>query len=369
MVTTLADVLPAVAGSVGVPVRATPLDLPPTRRAVVVLVDGLGHTLLERRRGHAPFLRAQAPHTIAVPCGFPTTTATSMATFGTGLHPGTHGLLGYDVLDPGRDVVFNELSWEDGPTPEQWQPHPTIFERLAADGVAVTRIGPGFFDGSGLTRAALRGGSFTAAKSLGDRVEATVAAIWASTRAVVYLYWGEVDKVGHVHGCNSWQWGDELETIDRALGELRERLPRDCSLTVTADHGMVDVPPAGRVDVATTPGLADGIRHVAGEARALQLHCLPGATTDVAATWRSVLGAGADLLTREEAVLRGLFGPVAPGLERRIGDLLVLSAPGRCVVDSRRHRPDLIALIGLHGSLTTDETLVPVVHLPAPAVA
>ena len=94
MVTTLADVLPAVAGSVGVPVRATPLDLPPTRRAVVVLVDGLGHTLLERRRGHAPFLRAQAPRTIAVPCGFPTTTATSMATFGTGQHPGTHGLLG-----------------------------------------------------------------------------------------------------------------------------------------------------------------------------------------------------------------------------------------------------------------------------------
>lgn len=62
-------------------------------------------------------------------------------------------------------------------------------------------------------------------------------------------------------------------------------------------------------------------------------------------------------------MLHGLFGPVAPGLERRIGDLLVLSAPGRCVVDSRRHRPDLIALIGLHGSLTTDETLVPVVHL------
>lgn len=45
-------------------------------------------------------------------------------------------------------VVFNELTWEDGPTPEQWQPYPTILDRLAADGVAVTRIGPGFFDGS-----------------------------------------------------------------------------------------------------------------------------------------------------------------------------------------------------------------------------
>jgi hypothetical protein len=57
---------------------------------------------------------------------------------------------------------------------------------------------------------------------------------------------------------------------------------------------MVDVPARRQgLDVATTPGLADGIRHVAGEARALQLHCLPGATTDVAATWRSVLASRA----------------------------------------------------------------------------
>lgn len=366
----LADVLPGVATSIGVPLpdRGLPA-LPPAGSAVVVLVDGLGANLLTRRRGHAPFLRTLTDHTVAVPCGFPTTTATSMATFGTGLHPGTHGLMGYEVLDPRRDVVFNELTWEDGPPPEQWQPHQTVFEAAQGSGVAVTRIGPGFFDGSGLTRAALRGGAFTAADSLQQRVDVAVAAVRSTPRALVYLYWGEVDKAGHVHGCESWQWGEEVEAVDGALRQLRERLPATCSLTVTADHGMVDVPPEGRLDLAHTPGLPDGIRHVSGEPRALQLHCLPGARDDVQAAWRAVLGARAEVMTREEAVRRGLFGPVEKALLPRIGDLLVLSAPGHSVVDSRRHRPQLINLLGVHGSTTPDETLVPVVHLPAPAVA
>ena len=64
---------------------------------------------------------------------------------------------------PGEDRLLNELSWEDGPDPLRWQTQPTVFEAAAADGVAVTSVGPGFFDGSGLTRAALRGGRFRAA--------------------------------------------------------------------------------------------------------------------------------------------------------------------------------------------------------------
>lgn len=377
----LADVLPALATSLGVPEGGASaadaasrsarrsLALPPTRRAVVVLIDGMGHELLLRRRGHAPFLRSLLDRTQSLTAGFPTTTATSMGSFGTGLPSGQHGLLGYEVLDPERDLVFNALSWEDGPVPERWQPHETVFERVAADGVATTRIGPGFFDGSGLTRAALRGGSFVAGRTLQDRVDATVAAVHASDRALVYLYWGDLDKIGHVHGCESWQWGDELESVDRALAQLLERLPHDCSLTITADHGMVDVQPEHRIDIATTPGLADGLRHVAGEPRALQLHSLPGALADVRATWQDVLGERADIVERDTLVAQGLFGAVAPHCLPRIGDLLVLSREGHCVVDSRRHRPELIALIGLHGSTSADEVNVPLVHVPARVVA
>ncbi len=104
----------------------------------------------------------------------------------------------------------------------------------------------------------MRGGAFVAAHSLDDRVDAAVAACRATPRSLVYVYWGELDKVGHVHGCQSWEWGEELARIDEAVRRLAERLPGDAVLVVTADHGMVDVAFEDRVDLAYEPELAPG---------------------------------------------------------------------------------------------------------------
>jgi hypothetical protein len=266
---------------------------------------------------------------------------------------------------PDEDRLLNELSWDNGPDPRVWQPSQTVFERAAADGMAVTRIGPGFFDGSGLTNAALRGGTFKAARSLEGRVDSALEAVRASKRALVYLYWGELDKVGHVHGCQSWEWGDELELIDRSIARLVAGVPSDTAVYVTADHGMVDAPHALRIDLAHDAELAMGVRHVGGEARALQLYCQPGATDDVLATWRERVGARAWVLTRGEAVAHNLFGAVSERVLPRIGDVIVAMRDNFAIVDSRTARPELLALLGLHGSLTPEEVAIPLLHVVA----
>lgn len=374
----LADVLPAVAAALGVGVR-TPdgspprLELAEARAAVVVLVDGLGDHLLRRRGGHAPYLRRLAAGGAsvgrwAVQVGFPTTTATSMGTFGTGELPGSHGLVGLDVLDPGRDVLFNELAWDPEVDPHVWQPVPTVFEQLARAGVEVVRIGPRFFDGSGLTEAALRGGRFVAGESLSERVDAAVEALHRSrrlrgsaARCLVYLYWGDVDKAGHVFGSDSWEWGESLAHVDGALRELVRRVGPQTLLVVTADHGMVDVAMSDRLDLAAEPDLAAGVRHVGGEPRAVQLYCHPGAAADVAAAWHERLGTSMEIILRDDAVRAGWFGPVATHVLPRIGDVIAVARDPVAVVDSRTARPELLRLIGLHGARTAEESLVPVV--------
>lgn len=362
--------LPAVATSLAVPGLAKGGDRPlrPARRTVVVLVDGLGAQLLARRGGHAPFLRRlmQDPESaMTIDCGFPSTTATSMGTFGTGQLAGGHGLVGYEAYDPDTDTVFNELSWEDGPPPHRWQPSPTVFEAAQDAGVAVTRIGPGFFDGSGLTEAALRGGRFVAAKNLAARVDATVTAVRAQPRSLVYLYWGEIDKIGHVHGCDSLEWVAELEEVDAQLSRLASLLPADTSLHITADHGMVDVPLDARPDIATDPDLDAGVRHVSGEPRCVQLHVRPGALDDVLTTWRTRLGDDALVTTADEAIAAGWFGQVSDTVRPRIGDVIAAMTGPLAVVDSRRHRPELRALLGVHGSITADEVAIPWLTLAA----
>jgi len=359
----LTHVLPAVADALGADVpggtgaRAL-LGLPAAERVCVVLVDGLGYLNLAERGGHAPFLRPLLAAARPLRSTFPSTTATAVAAFGTGRGPGATGMLGYTVRVPATGRLGNLVSWTDMPPAAQWQPHPTVFERLVADGVAVTSVGPARFHGSGLTGAALRGAAYAPAESLGSRVDAVVRSLRAP--GLTYLYWHDVDKTGHHHGWGSWQWGEALAELDSELARLARSLPRDTLLVVTADHGMVDADPARRRDVGTDPVLGAQVATTGGEPRALHLHVTPGTDPAVVADrWRDALGDDAVVRTRDDAVAAGWFGPVEPRVLPVVGDVVVAMTGTATVVDSRTQTPASIALVGVHGSLTAREMLVP----------
>lgn len=388
---TLCDVLPAAATAMGVdlsPWAAVPagadggagevpgagLALPAARHVVVVLVDGLGDVLLRGALAHTPYLRSvladgsQQARVMRLRAGFPSTTATSMASFGTGRPPGAHGMVGFESLDPGTGLPVNHLRWENGPDPHVWQDQPTVFELAHARGARVVRIGPGHFDGSGLTEAALRGGAFAAAAGLDQRVDAAVRAVRETPAggpgALVYVYWGDVDKVGHQAGCGSDAWLAQVEAVDAGLRRLVRGLRKDTLVLVTADHGMVDVPLDQRVDLAHEPDLDAGVRLALGDPRALQLHVEDGAVDDVTAAWRERLAGRMRILTRAEAVAEGLFGAVREVHLPRLGDVVAIATGTVAVVDSRRTRPEFLSMVGQHGALSDAEQLVPLIAVP-----
>src|ERR1700745_1922319 len=70
------------------------LGLPSARRACLLLVDGMGWEQLRAHQAAAPFLSELAFNSRPMTCGFPSTTVTSLASLGTGLPPGEHGMLG-----------------------------------------------------------------------------------------------------------------------------------------------------------------------------------------------------------------------------------------------------------------------------------
>lgn len=355
---TLADLIPSALGALGVASEPNVLELPTARHYVVAMIDGLGWHQLRTHAADAPFLASLLPDAKPITAGVPSTTATSLTSLGTGLAPGAHGVVGYTCRIPGTDRLLNHLSWNTEVEPLRWQPHRTAFERGERAGVAVTSVGPRSFRGSGLTVAGLRGGSYVGADSMGYRCAAAVAASAHSIPSLVYVYEGDLDWTGHQVGCESAAWSHQLATIDRFLERLRAALSRDAVLVVTADHGMVDVPTSHRVDVDADPVLADGVRVVAGEARFRHLYTRPGAVDDVVANWREILGVAALVRSRADAADAGWFGPVAPRVVDRIGDVVVASI-GRTAVESSRTFPAEARLVGLHGSLTAAEMDVP----------
>jgi hypothetical protein len=332
---------------------------PPVRAVVVLLVDGLGWLRLLENLDSAPFLASLVAGAAPLSVGFPSTTATSMATLGTGMPAGRHGLVGYTFVVPGVEGVLNALRWDSPADPLDVQPVPTVFERAADAGVLVAHVAQRSFEGSGLTRAALRGASvYAGAETMGESVQATADCVATSGRVLTYVYTGDLDNVGHVRGSRSAGWGHQLRHVDLLAQQLQAALTPDALLCVTADHGMVDVPAGSRVDFDREPLLRAGVDALGGEPRARHVYAKAGAADDVLAAWRQRLGDMAAVLSRKEAVAAGWFGEVSNRVLARIGDVVVAPTGDGAVVASRIH-PREARLVGYHGSTTPDEVLVP----------
>jgi hypothetical protein len=356
----LGDVVPAVGAALGALGGAarSQLVLPDAPAYVVFLVDGLGHRLLQRYAHAAPYLSALQAGGQPGTSGVPSTTATSLTSLGTGLTPGAHGLVGFTARVPGTDQLLNHLFWDKDIDPLEWQPHATAFSELKAAGVTVTVVNKRAFEGSGLTVAAHRGAEFVGADRVGERIAAAVAAS-AERPSLTYLYDGDLDWTGHKWGVASSQWLMQLSMVDAEAEQLRDALPPEVRLLVIADHGMIDSPTDGRIDVDDHPELRDGLALLGGEARFRHLYSRNGAVDDLVATWSQVLGDRADVMTRETAIRRGWFGPVDASVLPRLGDVIVASRDDFAVI-STTDFPYENQLVGLHGSLTPDEMLIPI---------
>ncbi|BAJ31198.1 MULTISPECIES: nucleotide pyrophosphatase/phosphodiesterase family protein [Kitasatospora] len=359
----LSDLLPTLAAHLGVPGYRAVLPLEPADRVCVFLVDGLGWELIRANPDWAPFLNALTAGRAPITAGFPSTTATSLASVGTGLPPGQHGLAGYTVAIPGEGRLMNQLRWTPPVDPHRWQPHPTVFERAHQAGIATAQVSSPLFATTPLTRVALSGGTFLGRTTGEERIDRAAGWLAEHDRALVYTYLSELDAAGHRYGVASDEWRLTLFSVDRLVRRLAEQLPPRSALYVTADHGMIDVAPENRIDFDEDWELSAGVALLGGEGRARHVYAHPGAAADVHAVWSEVLGEQMWVATREQAVAAGWFGPVVD--ERvlpRIGDV-VAAARDDIAIIATRSEPGESQMVGLHGSMTPVEQLVPLLEV------
>ncbi|WP_439691418.1 alkaline phosphatase family protein [Curtobacterium sp. SP.BCo] len=360
----LADVFPSCLVALGAAddawLRSTGLEaritLRPARSAIVVLVDGLGAAALAARAGHARWL---ATGKRKLRSGFPTTTAAALSTLTTGRSPGTHGVVGYSGWNPDTGQVMNLLSGWDTEVPADWFLSTTLFTQAAALGVDPVVVGPARYRSSGMTANVLGGARYVPADSIPQRVDAALAET-ASGRSLVYLYVPELDSIGHKNGWQSDRWTGALELLDGELARLDRVVASDVGIVVTADHGVLDVP--DHANIAMDPLLLTDVVGVAGDPRCRQLTVAPG--TDVRAlvgAFRARYGKKAYVASRDEAIAAGWFGAVTDAVVERIGDVVVVARGSWAFNDDRALRAGEVPkrMIGQHGAMTDEETLVP----------
>jgi Type I phosphodiesterase / nucleotide pyrophosphatase len=361
-------------------------------RAVVVLVaDGLGQLQLEREvaAGNAPTLGQLMQRAATEVDGcvafspitsvFPTTTVAALGSLNSAVLPVEHGLLGYTLYLAEYGLIAEMIRWgpldqrvsfadpQFGSSPERFFWAETLYQRLHAGGVERTfAVNPSRFAGTALTRMLHQGATYQgylATSSLTTIVPRLLADRSAGP-TYVYSYWPTIDTIAHVLGPESEEHGAEVAAVDAALSRLLDRLPArgDTLLLVTADHGHVRTGPEWHVVLEAHPRLLSWLSAPpAGERRAVYLHT--PAVAEVVAYAREHLGDETVVITRSDALREGLFGveKLSARAEARMGEVLLLPRGNRQVVSAAA--AGLPVFHGLHGGLTPEEALVPLLAI------
>ena len=319
-------------------------------QVVLFVVDGLGWHQLNARRSLAPTLVSMTGGPIDSVC--PTTTSTALTSITTGLPPGEHGVVGYRIAT--EEGVLNVLRWSVGGRDARGSEPPEKFQCVdcfaAQRPAIVTRAE---FSESGFTRAHLDGVRFR-----GYRVTSTlVTEVGAALRRgepFVYAYYDGLDKVGHEYGLGE-HYDAELVAIDAIVDKLLEALPPGAVLVVTADHGQVEV---GDRLIDPHPEVLAHCSLQSGEGRFRWLHARPGQASELAAAARRHHADTGWVVTLDEVIRDGWFGPRVTDVARsRLGDVALVARDDVAYVDPTDTGP--YHLVGRHGSLTEAEVHVP----------
>jgi hypothetical protein len=353
----LADLTNSIFNSLSLPETTDTLNLGQGgMRECLILIDGMGKDAVTRYADQfSVFSQLKLYKNLYT--NFPSTTATSLTTLGTGVLPGVHGMLGYTVRVPRSDNrLLNALKWDERVDPIMWQKMPTFFERAITNSISVTHIAAKRYEGSGFTQAALRGAKYVGANGIDEMVTAVALALKPQP-SFVYTYLNSLDAAGHSDGVGSDKWLTALQQVNEFILKVIESVPSQTRVWVTSDHGMVNS--TEQVILGEDNNLLENVSLIGGEPRARHIYLTAGSEQDVLAQWREFFGAKVKVLSKTEAITSGLFGQVvSEDAIDRMGDLIAIPNNDLILIDPARVRQES-SMAGHHGGLTDTEVEIP----------
>ena len=337
------------------------LNLPKVKSACVILVDGLGASNVQFRAGHAPTIANQLKVDGSIPCGFPSTTVSSLASFATGLRAGQHGMVGYQVFIRSSMQSMNLLTGiPSAESAKVWQPKNTVSEMATEFGIETFFVGPAEYENSGFTNATMRTAKYVPAKSIEQRFQAAEKLLAASKGCLIYLYVPELDQKAHAHGFKSAQWVEKLEDLDSALKKFLQSASKDAGVLLTADHGVIDVPVENHIYLDELE--IDGLQGVGGDPRVLYLYLDPEKVQSQKDKLQNFCGKRAFLAERSELIEAGWFGEAEAFSIERMPELFLISVGETALYHRGFAKPKSLQMIGQHGSVSSEELNVPLLR-------
>jgi len=348
-------------------------------KVVLLVLDGVGYDHLQRLLAEYPDLHLHrligSGTMIPITSVFPPTTVSALTSYSTGLTPQEHGMVGYRLYLKETSAITNMIrlsllgngegdsALEAGIDADTFLGAPTIYSRLGRVGVESHILLGKYIAKSGLSSIIYDGKeklhpvvNFSDMLVLARRLLQN-----ARGRTFLSLYWGGTDAIAHTYGPWTEEFTAELRAIDAAIGrELIGRVEKTL-IIISSDHGFVPMRESDYHDIFHIPEIEHGlILPPVGEPRASYLYLREGTRKRVLAAIDEHLSGGLVAIDSETALSGGLFGigAVKEAVRDRIGDLIVVSTGNAAILHPYK---DAVKLKGMHGGLTRDEMLVPLI--------
>jgi predicted AlkP superfamily pyrophosphatase or phosphodiesterase len=366
------------------PLRPEILSAPGSsvQRVILILMDALALHRLRNwiESGITPIWRTVLQDGLLAPLTSisPSTTSAALTTLWTGRSPASHGILGYEVWLKEYGIVANMILHapmtfrgdvdslaKAGFDPQKFLPLPTFGTHLHQHGIKPYSFQHRSIAHSGLSQMFQRATEIYGFQSASD--------LWISIRQLIenrpnerqyiWTYWGEVDGLSHFFGPDDERVSAEFSQFSAAfeqffVNKLSPELRKDTLVILTADHGQIHTPLVANNALKNHPRFNQNL-HITptGENRMSYLYLRPGSEQFVRAYLDQNWAEGFTIISREQALSAGLFGPGQHhfGLQDRIGDLIVFAHGNNYLWWAEKDD----FMLGRHGGLHREEMLVP----------
>lgn len=344
-----------------------PEELAGLRRLVLLVVDGLGYDYL---LGHDSVLRQHLRGQLT--SVFPSTTASAIPTFLTGLAPQQHGLTGWNMYFRELGAICAPLPYrirtgrhalrDAGVTPSALFGLTPLFDRLplASHVVSPRHIIHTDFNVSLSGRARRHG--FESVEEMFAHIASLLKS--GEPRSYVYAYWPLLDTLAHEHGSRSDGVAAAFAALDAAFAHLLQVARGSGSvIIVTADHGFIDTTAEHTIDLDHHPELrASLLLPLCGEPRVAYAYVRAGREAQFEAYVATRLADRVRLFKSEDILRRGWLGPgeAHPALQDRLGDYALLPR-GQTILRDWLKGEERHLHVGVHGGLSAAEMMVPLV--------
>ncbi len=347
----------------------------------LVLLDGVGCRQLHTLCPDGVLAAHQRDELTSV---FPSSTAPAITSLMTASTPAAHGVSGWLMHEPGLSVaqaatdVIRALPMDVRGQPSlpvpatiwQWR---SWMEELPAQCACWQPVEVYDSDYSRQAMAGAHRQGYAHLDEVIEQIRQSAPAAGAAAedkRQFTYIYLPQFDATAHRFGWQSDEAAACLAQFDAWFARLLDALAGTGALVLAvADHGFVDIPASGRLQLAQFPQIQACLAApLAGEPRLVYCRVEPAAQQRFEMLVQAQLGHACELYRSLTLIEAGWFGAAAgQRLGPRCGTHTLVMRSGFTLTDQipgeRAHH-----FIGMHGGVDVDEMRVPLI-VASPPVA